>query len=99
MNLAVKNANFKSQFLSSMMQPIMNFVGNLGYVAVCIVGAMLVINGNITFGVITAFLIYVRLFEQPLKQIAQGMTNMQSTAAATERVFEFMSDAIKANGK
>lgn len=92
LNLAVKNANFKSQFLSGMMQPIMNFVGNLGYVAVCIVGAMLVINGNITFGVITAFLIYVRLFEQPLKQIAQGMTNMQSTAAATERVFEFMEE-------
>lgn len=92
LNLAVKNANFKSQFLSGMMQPIMNFVGNLGYVAVCIVGAVLVINGNITFGVITAFLIYVRLFEQPLKQIAQGMTNMQSTAAATERVFEFMEE-------
>lgn len=92
LNLAVKNANFKSQFLSGMMQPIMNFVGNLGYVAVCIVGALLVINGNITFGVITAFLIYVRLFEQPLKQIAQGMTNMQSTAAATERVFEFMEE-------
>lgn len=92
LNLAVKNANFKSQFLSGLMQPVMNFVGNLGYVAVCIVGAMLVINGNITFGVITAFLIYVRLFEQPLKQIAQGMTNMQSTAAATERVFEFMEE-------
>ena len=72
--------------------PIMQFVGNLGYVAVCIVGAILVINGNITFGVITAFLIYVRLFEQPLKQIAQGMTNMQSTAAATERVFEFLEE-------
>lgn len=92
LNHAVKDANFKSQFLSGLMQPIMNFVGNLGYVAVCIVGAMLVINGNITFGVITAFLIYVRLFEQPLKQIAQGMTNMQSTAAATERVFEFLEE-------
>ena len=92
LNLAVKDGNFKSQFLSGLMQPIMNFVGNLGYVAVCIVGAILVINGNITFGVITAFLIYVRLFEQPLKQIAQGMTNMQSTAAATERVFEFLEE-------
>ena len=92
MNLAVKNANFKSQFLSGLMQPVMNFVGNLGYVAVCVVGAMLVMNGNITFGVITAFLIYVRLFEQPLKQIAQGMTNMQSTAAAAERVFEFLEE-------
>lgn len=92
MNLAVKNANFKSQFLSGLMQPVMNFVGNLGYVAVCVAGAILVLNGNITFGVITAFLIYVRLFEQPLKQIAQGMTNMQSTAAAAERVFEFLEE-------
>ncbi|MGN1026513.1 MAG: ABC transporter ATP-binding protein [Faecousia sp.] len=92
MNLAVKDANFKSQFLSGLMQPIMNFVGNLGYVAVCVVGAMLVMGGNISFGVITAFLIYVRLFEQPLKQIAQGMTNMQSTAAAAERVFEFLEE-------
>lgn len=92
LNAKVKNANFKSQFLSGLMQPIMNLVGNLGYVAVCIVGAMLVIDGNITFGVITAFLIYVRLFEQPLKQIAQGMTNIQSSAAAAERVFEFLGE-------
>ena len=83
-NLAVKQADFKSQFLSGLMQPIMNFMGNLGYVVVCVVGAVLVLNGSITFGVITAFLIYVRLFEQPLKQIAQGMTNMQSAAAAAE---------------
>lgn len=76
-NLAVKEADFKSQFLSGLMQPVMNFVGNLGYVAVCVAGAVLVLNGSITFGVITAFLIYVRLFEQPLKQIAQGMTNMR----------------------
>lgn len=92
LNAAVKNANFKSQFLSGLMQPIMNFVGNLGYVAVCIVGAVLTINNQITFGVITAFLIYVRLFEQPLRQIAQGMTNMQSAAAAAERVFAFMEE-------
>lgn len=92
MNRAVKDANFKSQFLSGLMQPVMNFVGNLGYVAVCVMGAVLVINGTISFGVITAFLIYVRLFEQPLKQIAQGMTNMQSAAAATERVFEFLEE-------
>lgn len=76
-NLAVKEADFKSQFLSGLMQPVMNFVGNLGYVAVCVAGAVLVLNGSITFGVITAFLIYVRLFEQPLKQIAQGMTNVR----------------------
>ena len=92
MNRAVKHANFKSQFLSGLMQPVMNFVGNLGYVAVCVVGAVLVINNTISFGVITAFLIYVRLFEQPLKQIAQGMTNMQSAAAATERVFDFLEE-------
>ena len=92
MNRAVKRANFKSQFLSGLMQPIMNFVGNLGYVAVCVVGAVLVINNTISFGIITAFLIYVRLFEQPLKQIAQGMTNMQSAAAATERVFDFLEE-------
>ena len=92
LNEAVKNANFKSQFLSGLMQPLMNFVGNFGYVAVCIVGALLTINGTITFGVITAFLIYVRLFEQPLKQIAQGMTQIQSAAAATERVFEFLEE-------
>lgn len=92
MNLEVKKANFNSQFLSGLMQPLMNFVGNLGYVAVCIVGALLTINGNISFGVITAFLIYVRLFEQPLKQISQGMTNIQSAAAAAERVFEFLNE-------
>lgn len=92
LNLAVKNANFKSQFLSGLMQPVMNFVGNLGYVAVCVVGAVMVIKGNITFGVITAFLIYVRLFEQPLRQIAQSMTNLQSTAAASERIFEFLDE-------
>lgn len=92
LNRAVKNANYKSQFLSGLMQPVMNFAGNLGYVAVCVVGAALVINHSISFGVITAFLIYVRLFEQPLKQIAQGMTNMQSAAAATERVFEFLEE-------
>lgn len=92
LNANVRDANFKSQFLSGLMQPLMNFIGNLGYVAVCIVGAMLTINGQITFGVITAFLIYVRLFEQPLKQISQGMTNMQSAAAAAERVFDFLEE-------
>ena len=91
-NEKVKTANLKSQFLSGLMQPLMAFIGNLGYVAVCIVGAMLVINGNITFGIITAFLIYVRLFSQPLSQIAQGMTNVQSAAAASERVFEFLNE-------
>lgn len=92
LNNAVRVANFKSQFLSGLMQPLMNFIGNLGYVAVCIAGALLTINGKITFGVITAFLIYVRLFEQPLRQIAQGMTQIQSAAAASERVFEFLDE-------
>ena len=72
------------------MQPIMSFIGNFGYVCVCIVGAVLAINGHITFGVIVAFMIYVRLFTGPLNQIAQGVTSLQSTIAASERVFEFL---------
>ncbi|MCD7823353.1 MAG: ABC transporter ATP-binding protein/permease [Oscillospiraceae bacterium] len=92
MNKAVKNANFRSQFLSGLMQPIMTFIGNFSYVAVCVVGAAQIINGNISFGVITAFLIYTRLFESPLRQISQAMTQVQSCAAASERVFEFLSE-------
>ncbi len=92
LNEAVRNANFSSQFLSGLMQPLMTFIGNVGYVAVCIVGAAQIINGNITFGVITAFLIYTRLFESPLRQIAQAMTQVQSCAAASERVFEFLDE-------
>ncbi len=91
-NQAVKNANFRSQFLSGLMQPLMAFIGNLGYVAVCVVGASQIINGRITFGVITAFLIYTRLFESPLRQISQAMTQVQSCAAASERVFEFLAE-------
>ena len=86
----VYDANLKSQFLSGLMQPIMSFIGNFGYLAVCIVGAILAINGHITFGVIVAFMIYVRLFTGPLTQIAQGVTSMQSTVAASERVFDFL---------
>lgn len=82
----------KSQFLSGMMQPMMSFIGNFGYVAVCIVGAILTMNGHITFGVIVAFMIYVRLFSQPLSQIAQAMTSLQTCAAASERVFEFLGE-------
>lgn len=70
----------------------MSFIGNFGYVAVCVVGALLTINGNISFGVIVAFMIYVRLFTSPLSQIAQGMTSLQSTCAAAERVFEFVEE-------
>ncbi len=84
--------NQKSQFLSGLMPSMMNFIGNFGYVCVCVVGASLVINNYITFGVIVAFMIYVRLFTSPLSQIAQGMTSIQSTAAAAERVFEFIEE-------
>ena len=74
------------------MMPLMNFVGNLGYVVVCVVGAVLAINGHIGFGVIAAFIIYVRLFTQPLSQMAQAFTNLQSASAASERVFEFLDE-------
>ena len=87
----------KSQFLSGLMQPMMLFIGNFGYVAVCVVGALLTMNGHITFGVIVAFMIYVRLFSQPLSQIAQAMTNLQTCAAASERVFEFLQEVEMTN--
>lgn len=90
MNEQLRNSGFKAQCLSGLMMPIMTFIGNLGYVAVCIVGALLTINGKISFGVIVAFIMYVRFFTQPLSQIAQGMQAMQSAAAAGERVFEFL---------
>lgn len=80
----------KSQFYSGLMHPLMHFVGNFGYVMVCIVGALLTMNDIISFGVIVAFMIYVRLFTQPLSQIAQSMNQLQSTIAASERVFEFL---------
>ena len=82
----------KSQFLSGLMHPIMSFIGNFGYVAVCVVGALLALNGYISFGVIVAFMIYIRLFTNPLMQIAQATTQLQGTAAASERVFEFLAE-------
>ncbi len=91
-NKKVYDANRKSQFLAGIMQPMMMFIGNFGYVAVCIVGALLTVNGSITFGVIVAFITYVRLFTSPLAEIAQAMNSMQSTAAASERVFEFLDE-------
>ena len=91
-NERLYNCNRKSQFLSGIMQPIMHFIGNFGYVAVCVVGALLVMNNKISFGVIVAFMIYVRLFTNPLSRIAQNMTTMQSIAAAAERVFEFLDE-------
>ncbi len=92
LNNKVYNANRKSQFLSGLMMPMMSFIGNFGYVAVCIVGALLTMNDIISFGVIVAFITYVRMFTSPLSQIAQSMTSFQSTAAASERVFEFLDE-------
>ena len=91
-NDSLYDSGWKSQFMSGLMMPIMMFVGNLGYVAVCVVGAVLAMNGTITFGVIAAFMIYIRLFTQPLSQLAQAFQNLQRTAAAGERVFEFFGE-------
>ena len=92
LNKKVYECNRKSQFLSGLMHPIMGFIGNFSYVAVCIVGALLTMNDMTTFGTIVAFITYVRLFTNPLSQIAQAMTSLQSTAAASERVFEFIDE-------
>ena len=86
------NSTRKSSFLSGLMPPMMMFVGNFGYVCVCIVGALLVINNKISFGVIVAFISYVRLFTSPLSQIAQTMSSFQQTVAASERVFELLDE-------
>ncbi len=92
-NSRLYNSAWKSQFLSGLMMPIMNFVGNFGYVAVCVVGAALAMGGHISFGVIVAFMIYVRFFTQPLSQLAQAANSLQRAAAAGERVFEFLDEA------
>ncbi len=92
LNKEVYEANRKSQFLSGLMMPMMSFIGNFAYAAVCIVGALLTMNDVITFGVIVAFMTYVRLFTSPLAQIAQAITSLQSTAAASERVFELFDE-------
>ena len=89
LNLRVYNANWKSQFLSGIMQPLMTVMGNIGYVVICIVGAILAINGTIQFGTIISFILYVRLFTAPLTQIAQGMTNLQTASASASRIFDF----------
>ena len=91
------NSNRKSQFLSGIMQPLMTFIGNFGYVAVCVVGALLVMNNKTTFGVIVAFMIYIKLFTNPLSRLAQSMTSMQLIAAAAERVYEFMDEEEVSN--
>ena len=92
LNKKLAKSSRKSQFLSGIMQPLMGFVGNIAYVAICVVGSLLVMNNKISFGVIVAFMIYVRMFTRPLSQIAQSMTAMQSTTAAAERVFEFLEE-------
>ena len=99
LNERLYETNRKSQFLSDLMRPIMGFAGNLGYVAVCVVGALLTMNNVISFGVIVAFMIYVRMFNNPLNQIAQAMSSLQSTAAASERVFEFLDEKEMADQK
>ena len=90
LNEKVYDANWRSQFLSGVMQPIMNIVGNVAYVAVCVLGSILALNGSIDFGVIVSFIFYVRLFTSPLTQIAQGMTNLQTASASANRIFTFL---------
>jgi len=86
------SSGWKSQFMSGLMMPIMAFIGNFGYVCVCVIGAVLAVNGTISFGVIVAFMLYIRLFTQPLSQLAQAAQNLQRTAASSERVFELFEE-------
>ncbi|MGN1446076.1 MAG: ABC transporter ATP-binding protein, partial [Eubacteriales bacterium] len=90
LNQQLYESGFRANCLAGLMQPIMSFIGNLGYVAVCVVGGAMALNGKISFGVIVAFMMYVRYFTQPLSQIAQASQSLQSAAAAGERVFEFL---------
>lgn len=90
LNAAVYDANWRSQFLSGIMQPLMNIIGNIAYVAVCVFGSVLAMNGTIRFGVIVSFILYVRLFTSPLTQMAQGLTNMQTASASAHRIFDFL---------
>lgn len=91
-NDELRDSAWKSQFISGLMMPLMVFIGNFGYVAVCVVGAMLAFNDKITFGVIVAFMMYIRFFTQPLTQFAQAATSLQLTSAACKRVFEFLGE-------
>ncbi|NMM98390.1 ABC transporter ATP-binding protein [Bifidobacterium olomucense] len=91
-NADLYESGWKSQFLSGLMMPLMNFIGNFGYVVVCVVGAALAMDGQIEFGVIVAFMMYIRLFTQPLSQFAQAFQNLQRCAAAAERVFGFLEE-------
>ncbi|MCD7809000.1 MAG: ABC transporter ATP-binding protein/permease [Erysipelotrichaceae bacterium] len=89
-NQGLRNSAFRAQCLSGLMMPIMTFIGNFGYVVVCVVGAVLTMNDMTSFGTIVAFMIYIRLFTQPLSQMAQSMQSMQMAAAAGKRVFDFL---------
>jgi len=91
-NQQLTTCAWKSQFLSSLMGPLMHFISNFGYVVVCVVGSALAINGVINFGVIIAFMLYIKLFTQPLSQFAQCLTNIQTIAASSERVFEILDE-------
>lgn len=90
LNIDVYDANWKSQFLSGMMQPIMSIISNFSYVAVCVIGSIFALEGSIDFGVIISFILYVRLFTSPLTQIAQGLTNLQTASASAHRIFDFL---------
>ncbi|MGI6108706.1 MAG: ABC transporter ATP-binding protein [Eubacteriaceae bacterium] len=92
MNDKLYTCAWKSQFMSGLMMPLMTFVGNLAYVVVCITGAVLAIQGYITFGTIVAFMLYIRLFTQPLQNLSQAATSVQTMAAACERVFQFLDE-------
>ena len=97
LNMDLYGSVWRAQFLSGIMMPMMGFIGNFGYVMVCVVGSILALNGTITFGVIVAFMIYVRIFTNPLSQLAQAFGNLQSASAALNRVFEFLSEEEMTN--
>ena len=92
LNAEVYDANWRSQFLSGVMQPLMSIISNIDYVAVCVLGAAMALAGTIDFGVIVAFILYVRLLTSPLTQIAQGLTNLQTASASAHRIFEFLEE-------
>lgn len=92
LNTKLYNSMWKSQFISGIMMPLMIFTGNFGYVMVVLVGASMALNGDVTMGTIVAFMVYVRIFSQPLSQIAQGITTLQQASAAMGRVFEFLAE-------
>ena len=98
-NTKLYNSNYKSQFLSGLMMPLMQFVGNIGFVAVCVVGGLLYLNGTIQLGAIVSFVIYIRLFTQPFSNIAQSISSMQAVSAASGRVFEFLEEEEMPNDK